>query len=72
VLARLYPQYPAIYAARGWRMLPALDRVYVNARARELLGWQPRHDFAQALRSVAAGHDYRSELARVIGSKGYG
>ena len=71
VLARLYPQYPSIYAARGWRMLPALDRVYVNARARERLGWQPRSDFEQALRKVAAGVDYRSELARTIGSKGY-
>ena len=71
VLERRYPQYPAIYAARHWHMLPALDRVYVNARARERLGWQPRYDFGQALRDVAAEQDYRSELARTIGSKGY-
>jgi len=71
VLERRYPHYPAIYSARGWRMLPALDRVYVNARARERLGWQPRYDFGQALRDVAAGKDHRSELARIIGSKGY-
>jgi len=71
VLERRYPEYPAIYTARHWRMLPALDRVYVNARARERLGWQPRYDFGQALRSVAANKDYRSELARTIGSKGY-
>jgi UDP-glucose 4-epimerase len=44
----------------------------VNARARERLGWQPRHDFERALRKVAAGEDHRSELARSIGSKGYG
>jgi UDP-glucose 4-epimerase len=71
VLARLFPHYSAVYSARGWRMLPSLDRVYVNARARTVLGWQPRHDFAQALSKVAAGEDYRSELARAIGSKGY-
>ena len=71
VLERRYPEYPAIYTARHWRMLPALDRVYVNARARERLGWQPRYDFGQALRDVAADKDYRSELARTIGSKGY-
>jgi nucleoside-diphosphate-sugar epimerase len=70
-LERRHPQYPAIYAGRGWRMLPVLDRVYVNTRARERLGWQPRYDFAQALRAVAAGKDFRSELARTIGSKGY-
>ena len=28
------PRYEAVYAARGWRMFPALDRVYVNERAR--------------------------------------
>jgi UDP-glucose 4-epimerase len=71
VLERVCPEYPAIYAARGWRMQPVLDRVYVNARARERLGWQPRYDFGQALRALAAGQDYRSELARTIGSKGY-
>lgn len=71
VLSRYFPEYPAIYARLGWKMLPTLDRVYVNARARELLGWRPRYDFAQALRSVAAGGDYRSPLALDIGAKGY-
>ena len=71
VVARRYPQYAAIYATRGWQMLPTLDRVYVNAHARERLGWQPRYDFERALRNLAAGEDYRSELARAIGSKGY-
>ena len=71
VVARRYPQYAAIYATRGWQMLPTLDRVYVNAHARERLGWQPRYDFERALRNLAAGEDYRSELARAIGAKGY-
>jgi UDP-glucose 4-epimerase len=71
VLARRVPEYGAIFAARGWRMLPALDRVYVNEKARRLLGWQPRYDFARALACVAAGKDFRSPLAAAIGSKGY-
>jgi UDP-glucose 4-epimerase len=71
VLARYFPEYRQLYAARGWKMLPTLDRVYVNARARESLGWQPRYDFAHVLRSIASGHDYRSEMTLTIGSKGY-
>lgn len=71
VLARYYPDYQRIFAARGWKMLPALDRVYVNERARTVLGWQPKYDFARALDSVSAGQDYRSPLAVAVGSKGY-
>ncbi len=71
VVARLFPEYRALYAARGWRMFPALDRVYVNARARRELGWQPRHDFGSALARLAAGQDVASPLARRVGAKGY-
>jgi nucleoside-diphosphate-sugar epimerase len=71
VLARYYPDYERIFAARGWKMLPTLDRVYVNERARTLLGWKPKYDFAQALDSVSAGADYRSPLAIAVGAKGY-
>ena len=71
VLAKHFPEYPEIYARRGWKMLPTLDRVYVNARARELLGWRPKYEFADALRKVADGEDYRSELAVAVGAKGY-
>jgi UDP-glucose 4-epimerase len=71
VLGRVVPEYAPIYSSRGWKMLPALDRVYDNARARELLGWQPQYDFRQALRAIAAGSDWRSPLARQIGAKGY-
>ncbi|MEO8017139.1 MAG: NAD(P)-dependent oxidoreductase [Pseudomonadota bacterium] len=71
ILRRHLPAYEPIYAGLGWQMLPALDRVYVNERARTLLGWLPQYDFARVLRSVAAGEDPRSELAQLIGSKGY-
>ena len=71
VLQRVIPEYLSIYSARGWKMLPTLDRVYVNDRAREVLGWRPQHDFRGALRALAAGTDWRSALARQIGAKGY-
>jgi UDP-glucose 4-epimerase len=71
VVRRLFPEYEAIYAERGWRMFPAIDRVYDNARAREELGWSPRYDFRHALDRVAAGEDPRSELAVTVGAKGY-
>jgi UDP-glucose 4-epimerase len=71
VLARYFPDYPAIYRRLGWKMLPTLDRVYVNQRAREVLGWQPRHEFRQALDRLAAGEDFRSALTIAVGAKGY-
>jgi UDP-glucose 4-epimerase len=71
VLARLLPEYQSIYSARGWKMLPVLDRVYVNDRAREVLKWRPQYDFSRALKALAAGADWRSPLARQVGSKGY-
>jgi UDP-glucose 4-epimerase len=71
VVRRLYPDFEEIYAARGWTMLPAIDRVYVNAHAREELGWSPSYDFRSALDAVTAGGDPRSPLALAVGAKGY-
>ncbi len=70
-LRRRVPEYEAVYAGLGWRMLPTLDRVYVNDRARETLGWIPRHDFRAALARLRAGEDPRSDLALAVGAKGY-
>ena len=71
VVRRLFPDQEAEYARRGWTMFPALDRVYVNERARNELGWAPRYDFRHVLDRLAAGEDPRSELARAVGAKGY-
>jgi nucleoside-diphosphate-sugar epimerase len=71
VVRRYAPQYEAVYAARGWSMFPTVDRVYVNDRARSELGWRPRYDFARVIDRLDRGEDYRSPLARTIGSKGY-
>ena len=70
VVRRRVPGWEAIYAQLGWRMTPSIDRVYDSSRARAELGWRPRHDFATVVARAATG-DMRSELARIIGSKGY-
>ncbi|WP_274629502.1 NAD-dependent epimerase/dehydratase family protein [Arvimicrobium flavum] len=67
----LFPGSSALYAARGWTMFSSIDRVYVNARARQDLGWAPRYDFGHALQCLRQGRDFRSPLAREVGSKGY-
>jgi UDP-glucose 4-epimerase len=71
VVRRLFPDYEAEYARRGWRMFPSVGRVYVNARARADLGWSPRYDFRSVLDALEAGEDPSSPLARAIGAKGY-
>jgi UDP-glucose 4-epimerase len=71
VVRRHFPDYEAIYEARGWRMFPGIERVYVNAHARDELGWEPRWDFRHALDRVRAGEDHRSPLAVTVGAKGY-
>ena len=65
------PAFEALYAQRGWSMVPTIDRVYVNERARRELGWQPRHDFATVVARLRDDPDFRSPLARLVGAKGY-
>jgi UDP-glucose 4-epimerase len=68
---RRFPECAELYAAHGWSLFPAIDRVYVNELARRVLGWRPKYDFRQVLDSLRAGRDFRSPLALAIGSKGY-
>ena len=70
VVRRCVPEYEAEYARRGWKMVPVIDRVYANERARRELGWQPRYDFRSVIDRLKAGADVRSPLARLIGAKG--
>jgi UDP-glucose 4-epimerase len=65
------PEYVEEYARRGWKMFPAIDRVYVNDRARRELGWQPRYDFRQIINCLKEGDAPWSPLARAVGAKGY-
>jgi UDP-glucose 4-epimerase len=77
VVRRLFPDCEELYATRGWKLFPSIDRVYVNDLAVSELGWRPKYDFQHVLGCLrAAGPgalpaDLRSPLAREVGSKGY-
>ena len=71
VVRSLFPDYEELYRSRGWRMLPGIDRVYVNQRARDELGWAPKFDFRHVLGRVQRGERLQSSLAQAVGTKGY-
>jgi UDP-glucose 4-epimerase len=71
VVRRRFPAFEALYKASGWRMLPSIDRVYVNRQAVRDLGWSPKYGFEQVLGSLASNGSFRSRLAVAVGAKGY-
>jgi nucleoside-diphosphate-sugar epimerase len=71
VVARRIPEYADVYGKLGWKMFAGIDRVYVNAKARQMLGWKPKHDFRDVVERIRRGEDPRSALAIQVGSKGY-
>jgi UDP-glucose 4-epimerase len=54
VVARYFPDYPALYAKRGWTMFAAIDRVYSAAKAEERLGFRCKTGFAEVLEGLRA------------------
>src|SRR5215467_3089301 len=48
-----------------------VHRLFPDCRARVELDWRPKYDFPHVLERLRAGEDFRSALARQIGSKGY-
>ncbi len=71
IVARHVPNFDEIYGTRGFRMFESIDRVYVNEKARRELGWQPTYDFARVLAQLASKKPIGSDLARLVGIKGY-
>jgi UDP-glucose 4-epimerase len=71
VVRQSFPDQDAEYRRRSWKMLPTLDRVYDNSRARQVLGWTPRYDFRYVLDQLKADEEPGSPLARLVGAKGY-
>ncbi len=71
VVARYVPDVRERFAALGFRMLDRFDRVYVNAAARNELGWAPKHSFESVLAQLQRGEAPGSDLSRAIGVKGY-
>jgi len=71
VVERLYPDFKEIYELKNWKMLPEIDRVYVNTKALNELGWEPKYDFRYMLECIKNNKDFRSELSKIVGVKGY-
>ncbi len=71
VVRRRCPHYESEYQRRGWSLFPRIDRVYVNTHARQSLNWRPRFDFDSIIERLQNDQDYKSSLARLVGSKGY-
>ena len=67
----VFPEYAELYAARGWRRIPSLDRIYINARVATSPARNPRYNFRRVLDCLALDQEFRSALALEVGSKGY-
>ncbi|TPI39712.1 NAD(P)-dependent oxidoreductase [Mesorhizobium sp. B3-1-9] len=52
VVARYFPDYPRLYARKGWTMFSSIDRVYDPSRARERLGFVCGTSFADVLAAL--------------------
>ncbi|WP_426436567.1 NAD-dependent epimerase/dehydratase family protein [Bradyrhizobium genosp. P] len=74
VIARYFPDAPALFARRGWQLPKSIGRIYDSTKAERLLGFRASTDFAsvlQALRTAAPlpfAHDpdYVSPSTRLI------
>jgi UDP-glucose 4-epimerase len=53
VVARYFPDYPALYRRRGWSMFRSIDRVYSAARAETDLSFRCRTGFSEVLAALA-------------------
>ncbi|MER9054807.1 hypothetical protein [Mesorhizobium sp. M0910] len=54
VVARYFPDYPALYAKKGWTIFSSIDRVYDASRARDRLGFVCKTSFADVLAGLEA------------------
>jgi UDP-glucose 4-epimerase len=52
VIARYFPDAPALYAARGWRLPERIGRVYDSAQAMRVLGFRCGTDFGRVLEAL--------------------
>lgn len=55
VVARLYPDAHALYAARGWTLPARIDRVYDASRAERVIGFRAAVDYAAVLSALRKG-----------------
>jgi UDP-glucose 4-epimerase len=55
VVARYFPDAPALYAARGWRLPERIGRVYDSGLAERVLGFRCATDFGGVLAALRCG-----------------
>lgn len=57
VVTRYFPDAPALYATRNWRLRASIGRVYDAALAQQVLGFRCRTGFEQVLDALQAERD---------------
>jgi nucleoside-diphosphate-sugar epimerase len=55
VIARYFPDAPALYAAKGWELPKSVGRVYDAARAEQVLGFRCETDFHAVMEALRIG-----------------
>ena len=54
VVARYFPDAPAVYAKRNWRLPTSIGRVYDASKAQRVLGFRCKTDFGSVLDALRA------------------
>jgi len=49
VILKYFPQAAKSYHSKGWSFPESIDRVYSILKAKEMLGYDPKNNFAQFL-----------------------
>lgn len=55
VVARHFPEAPALYAGQGWKLPASIGRVYDSRKAERVMGFRCRTDFAAILAALESG-----------------
>ena len=55
VVARYFPDAPALYRRAGWQLPTSIGRVYDSSQAERLLGFRCRTDFGRVLETLRQG-----------------
>lgn len=57
VIARHFPDAPALYRARGWSLPATIDRVYDSSASMQRLGMRYQSDFTSLLAALRSGNE---------------
>lgn len=75
VMKKYYPDHEGIFSKLRWKALPSFDRVYVNAKARKELQWEPKHSFESILERLQSNlskevhEEEEDDHQRLVGKK---